>query len=255
MNGGIMEAAALYKPIFMTLIRHGAKISSSSSKIVFKFIIRNQSYQNRSKMSTLLEKIAQFLICTPNAVRYRMEKAAVRERVLKQFESQLLMTNYEDRSGNKKPINLAGITEKGAHQLRAHGNLGFPFNSKLTQYYMDRHNLKLRYPFHPCIIHRFNDTCIEYYPLELIQVLPPPSTVPSSEEVNEYAEIEDHDAKWAPKLWDTSSESSGDDSEDLFFTPRSDCVHGPPVDARVCFTWTPIGNKKWEKKAFWIKFT
>jgi hypothetical protein len=158
-----------------------------------------------SQQPTLLDEIANFLECTNEQVRHRLMCQRTHERVYLHFRQRLLLTNYKDRNNEYRSLIFEGLTFKGADKLSAHGQLRYPFNSKVSQYFFDRHNIRLKYPFHPCVVYtNYGRHNREFYPLELVRLmsnLPPiPSQLP-------------------PKPPRANDGGDGDDDEHIYATP------------------------------------
>jgi len=139
---------------------------------------------------TLLDEIANFLDCTNEQVRHRLLDLPTHERVAAHFQQRLLLTTFRDRNSSYRSLIFEGLTWRGADRLPASGKLRYPFSSKLPQYYFIRHNIRLKYPFHPAVVYTNYGRQQEFYPLELVRLVPrvppvPPQLPPTPPQVND----------------------------------------------------------------------
>lgn len=102
---------------------------------------------------TLLDEIAKLFKCQKRLVRSRLQSPEYHAKAVAEFDESILITTYKDRNGQHRTLIFEGLTREGAHKIPAHGRLHFPFNSILPQFFLDRHNIKLQYPFTPVVIY------------------------------------------------------------------------------------------------------
>jgi hypothetical protein len=137
---------------------------------------------------TMLDEIAKLFNCAKRIVRSRLQSPEYHAKAVAEFDQCILITTYKDRNGQRRSLIFEGLTREGAHKIPAHGRLGYPFNSNLPQFFLDRHNIRLQYPFAPAVIYspsqsstatnRIQQQQNEYYPLELVRLLHKPMHLP-----------------------------------------------------------------------------
>jgi hypothetical protein len=119
----------------------------------------------------MLQDIAAMIGCSEQAVKNRLKNLNTHTWVVNAFKECLLMTTYADKSGSTKSLIFDDLSMVGAHLLRAQGQLAYPYNSSIPQYFYAHHHIRLRFPFHPCIIYKEADGCVQHYPLELVRFM------------------------------------------------------------------------------------
>jgi len=137
---------------------------------------------------TMIDEIAKLFNCAKRIVRSRLQSPEYHAKAVAEFDQCILITTYKDRKGQHRTLIFEGLTQEGAHKIPAHGRLGYPFNSNLPQFFLDRHNIRLQYPFAPAVIYSPTQSTIsnrfqqqqqhEYYPLELVRLLHKPMHLP-----------------------------------------------------------------------------
>ena len=175
-----------------------------------------------SAEETLLHSIAKFLNCSTQAVRRRLENEFDRAKVLKEFQNKQVRTLYKDRDGKfGRVLRFDGISEFEANNTFAYGNLNYVYNPTVPRHFYSVHRIKTTAPYHRCMVYIPNATNPnkEFYPLDLVQLVPPTTEKPSDnggwEEEHIYDEIASEDKE-------SSSESSDDDLDMPWWPSRKE---------------------------------
>jgi hypothetical protein len=130
-----------------------------------------------SKMPSLLEKLEDIFECCAQDIGNKLCNPQIQAKLVSYLKWRRIKTNYKNRNGDQTFICVDGLSNKGAHQLWAYGNLSYPYNSTVVQYFFIRHNIRLKNPYLPCLLMNHNSG-IAYYPLELVLIDESPNYYP-----------------------------------------------------------------------------
>jgi hypothetical protein len=130
-------------------------------------------------MVLLLKKISQILLCQESQVRDRLNHPDHREMVTKELLGRMLRPTYKSRLGLQPTFVFGGISEQGAHEIPAYGNINRILNCSVTTHFYARHRIRLNFPYTQCVYDLIPGGSHRYFPLELVELIEP-------EEMNDF---------------------------------------------------------------------
>lgn len=126
--------------------------------------------QSRGSGETLVDNLASVLQCPREELFAKLHDGKIRDQAIAFLKLVRLETTHLP---NNKRVKFSGLTYTGARHLMAFR--GF-MQITVAQYFYARHKIILTYSDLPCVIYMPSGSRpahVEYFPLELLRVVPP----------------------------------------------------------------------------------